>query len=569
MRDRSQKQGMRLTLIILILHAAVIGRAASEKDQYEKFFERASKASEPNEDVRDAGAGKAHPPLARVLARYYSNEELVAHLEDYVKRCSSISRLQTIGKSVGGQPLTVLILGHGARNADPQPKPAFRYVGNMHGDEPTGRQLLLGLAEWLCARKDQDFEAARMLESIELHLMPTANPDGFENHLRNNGNGRDLNRDFPEVLNQTSGERIPAPLPLRGSEQPETAAIMAWASSRSFVASASMHEGALVANFPWDANDHGEKGYAAAPDDAAFRFLAEAYAQAHAKMVQAPEFAATGGITNGAEWYEVHGSMQDWVYVDRQCMEVTLEVSERKWPHERTLADLFNDNLQALLALPFAAALAGASGFVYSTDMEPLVANISVTGVSTYVTSSPTFGDFYRPLAPGNYELVAEAEGYRSARGSIEVPADGIGVRHNFTLAVDSTHKPQPKSGSSDTTGRASRSAGQGLTTSLSTNKVPLLGISDTTVISASLSEQLTEEYVVNSTDGSSGPGPQVGHLDAAWSVGGSTVTGSRKELRGTQRGTDGTLTWLTAVVAAAVLVAWAVRRRARRRRMW
>lgn len=55
-------------------------------------------------------------------------------------------------------------------------------------------------------------------------------------------NGRDLNRDFPEVLNQTSGERIPAPLPLRGSEQPETAAIMAWASSRSFVASASMHE---------------------------------------------------------------------------------------------------------------------------------------------------------------------------------------------------------------------------------------------------------------------------------------------------------------------------------------
>lgn len=80
------------------------------------------------------------------------DEMQVAHLEDYVKRCSSISRLQTIGKSVGGQPLTVLILGHGARNADPQPKPAFRYVGNMHGDEPTGRQLLLGLAEWLCAR---------------------------------------------------------------------------------------------------------------------------------------------------------------------------------------------------------------------------------------------------------------------------------------------------------------------------------------------------------------------------------------------------------------------------------
>lgn len=175
----------------------------------------------------------------------------------------------------------------------------------------------------------------------------------------------------------------------------------------------------------------------------------------------------------------------------------------------------------------------------------------------------------HRPLAPGKYELLAEAEGYRSATGSIEVPADGTGVRHNFTLAVDSTHKPQPDSGSSDTSGHAAQSDGQGLTTSLSTNKVPLLGVSDTTVSSASLSEQLTTIYPVNSTDGSSGGGPQVGNLDAAQNVGGSMVTGSRKELRGTQLGTDRTLTWLTAVVAAAVLMAWAVRRRARRRRMW
>ena len=54
------------------------------------------------------------------------------------------------------------------------------------------------------------------------------------------------------------------------------------------------------------------------------------------------------------------GLAQDWVYVDRQCMEITLELSPGKWPPEETLAELFNDNLQALLALPLAAAVAGA-----------------------------------------------------------------------------------------------------------------------------------------------------------------------------------------------------------------
>ena len=50
-------------------------------------------------------------------------------------------------------------------------------------------------------------------------------------------NGVDLNRDFPSPLEAPDG-----PLAAAGTEQPETAAVMRWASETRFAASASMHE---------------------------------------------------------------------------------------------------------------------------------------------------------------------------------------------------------------------------------------------------------------------------------------------------------------------------------------
>ncbi len=43
--------------------------------------------------------------------------------------------------------------------------------------------------------------------------------------------------------------------------------------------------------------------------------------------------------------------------MDRHTMEITLEVSQNKWPPAETLGDLFAANLPALLALPAAAGL--------------------------------------------------------------------------------------------------------------------------------------------------------------------------------------------------------------------
>lgn len=72
---------------------------------------------------------------------------------------------------------------------------------------------------------------------------------------------------------------------MTGQEEPETTAVMQWSETIPFVASADFHEGALVANYPWDASDSGRPGYAACADDKAFVYLSQMYAIKHKTMV--------------------------------------------------------------------------------------------------------------------------------------------------------------------------------------------------------------------------------------------------------------------------------------------
>ena len=60
-------------------------------------------------------------------------------------------------------------------------KPEFKYVGNMHGNEVTGRELLLKLMDDLCTRyKAKDPMVTKLIESTSIHILPSMNPDGWE-----------------------------------------------------------------------------------------------------------------------------------------------------------------------------------------------------------------------------------------------------------------------------------------------------------------------------------------------------------------------------------------------------
>lgn len=348
------------------------------------------------------------------MQAYYSIDEYHTFMQQTAALYPNICSLVQYGTSGQNRPLYALKISDNVQINESEPE--LKYIGSIHGDETVGYDMLIRLIQLLTSQYGIDPRITTIVNNTEMWISPMMNPDGYVLGQRYNAAGIDLNRNFP----------MPT-----GVDHPddnnwgiENIAMMDFSNAHNFALSINFHGGALVINYPWDYTP------VLATDDALLQQLSLTYSMHNQPMYNSTEFPQ--GITNGAAWYIITGSMQDWNYGFTSCIEVTAEISNTKWPAASTLDTYWAQNQESLLSyIEFAQR--GIKGIVTNTAQNPIPATIKINGNTKWIRNDPVVGDYHRILLPGTYTVNVSSPGYINQSVVVTVPPSGY-VTQNFVL---------------------------------------------------------------------------------------------------------------------------------------
>jgi hypothetical protein len=295
-------------------------------------------------------------------------------------------------------------------------EPRFMYTSTIHGDETTGFVLSLRLIHYLLTQYGIDDEVTWLLDNMEIWISPNENPDGtYTNNnstvsgaTRSNANGVDMNRNYPNPVNDPTS-----------AIQAETQAMINLTDTLHFVMSANMHGGIECINYPWDSWTSDNNLHA---DTDWWLLVSHEYADTARYYSPSTYMNPSGssfdnGVTHGGDWYVAYGTRQDFMNYYRSQRELTLELSNTKLLPPAQLPAHWEYNYRSYLNY-IRQATYGIRGIV--TDMysgEPLEAKIEILSHdidNSHVFSELPYGDYYRPVVAGTYDLMVSAEGYNS-----------------------------------------------------------------------------------------------------------------------------------------------------------
>jgi len=374
-------------------------------------------------------------PCLNVASEYSTNVQLWA----------AVGTQTNIGASI-----MVTLLPGPTRRAD---KPLLVLMANIHGDEIVGRELLrLLTAELRGSRAD-------VLADVDVYMVPTMNPSGFDLCQRRNAENKDLNRCFPDrcgttlhpqpnalgIVNWTAG--------CPDSTVPEIVAVKAWLAQIQPTAVVMLHGGAEIVSMPMDNScTHRYGAYnATGLDYPLHREWGLSYASLNPRIRDLPVF--VGGVTTGSGWYQLRGGLQDWALlaVGGTSASLTVEVSNEKSPEFSQIEAVYwpaaHEGLLALIA-KVAQGVRGriqARGrgvppnpvlFVEQLGGDPPTGPLAAlpVGGGKPVTADPATGWYFRMLPQGTAHLIASAQGYVGQRITVVI-SDGVMHTLNVVLS--------------------------------------------------------------------------------------------------------------------------------------
>ena len=355
---------------------------------------------------------------AEIWESYPTYHQYIELMENYTKDFYELCHLVEIGESVGGKRILAVKISDDVN--DDESEPGIFYTSTMHGDEPSGYILMLRLIDYILNSYGTESRITNLVDHAEIFINPLANPDGlyFSSDTsvwgarRFNLNNVDLNRNFPDAETGTS-EII----------QPETRSMMDFMNQRKIILSANFHDGNEVVNYPWDM---WPKKHA---DDEWYVKVSRQYADtAHKYSTPGYMDDLNNGITNGYEWYKITGGRQDYVNYYLYGREVTIELSQERFPKGEVLDNLWEYNKNALICFMLNS-FTGIRGTVTdSVTGKPLEARIFINDHdldNSFVFSDKTSGNYYRMINGSDYNLSVNADGYQTKMISVHVPETG------------------------------------------------------------------------------------------------------------------------------------------------
>ncbi|MBV1887886.1 MAG: hypothetical protein KUG51_01210, partial [Urechidicola sp.] len=393
--------------------------------------------------------------LSFPLSAFPTYDQYSQQMQDFETENPSIAELVNIGSVGNSRDLLFIKLSDNVGTHEKEPR--LLYTSSMHGDEIAGYVPMLSLIDFLIEvyndpahASGRHTEIKDLLDNNEVWINPLANPNGtyngvgnnaaVTNPIRGNANALDLNRNYPDPRTgaHPDGEVY----------QVETIAFMAMADTYHFVIAANFHGGVEVMNYPWDTWSVAQGRHA---DDDWYIDICGEYA-AHAQAdspsgyfeasydSNADAILGHTGVTHGATWYQVAGGRQDYMNHDKQCREVTIELSDDKWPdpslarydtapeQEAWIENQWDYNKDALIDF-LKQGTYGFRGVVKDVSTtNPIQAKITIVGHDdsrgSWVNTELPLGDFYRPIQAGTYDILIEADCYQSLTLTNQVIVD-------------------------------------------------------------------------------------------------------------------------------------------------
>ncbi|MDZ7344102.1 MAG: M14 family zinc carboxypeptidase [candidate division KSB1 bacterium] len=355
-------------------------------------------------------------------------ERLEHQFADLVRAFPQLAKIYQIGQTTNwAQPIWgIRVSDHPDLDED---EPAVLFTGLHHAREPLGAFMCKAIMEELLINYGKSPRHTRLVDSLEIWLVPIVNPDGYKyimeyqlqfpwwrKNLRdNNGDGLfdplvdgvDLNRNYDYNWNE-GGDSNPASWFYRGRaafSEKEVQALRDLAVSENFVIGVSYHSYGESILYPWG-NFH------RAPDQELIVDIAQRCAGKISRH-------AGNGTYNVLPLNGRVGQSSIWMYGEMGVVDFIIETGEEYFPSPEDIPRIAQGNLPGALYLMERALGGGVAGRIRDRSTgKPLRAEVHVQGFAApHVKarqSDAAYGRFDRLLFPGNYTIEFRAAGYKT-----------------------------------------------------------------------------------------------------------------------------------------------------------